>query len=144
MLSSEARVLAVVHGRLGHVRLAGASCERQNCEAAADARPQAPRRRHRGPHLAEALSFHSTSSTAGRRGRRWRTAAKHTRSTAGLQGCIAISVGHAFCSMGRTGKLTEREILAVLVHCGQRYHAGKRPFEPDLRGQEFIKMLQCT
>ena len=113
MLSSEARVLAVVHGRLGHVRLAGASCERQNCEAAADARPQAPRRRHRGPDLAEALSFHSTSSTAGRPGRRWRTAAKHTRSTAGLQGCIAISVGNAFCSMCRTGKLTEREILAV-------------------------------
>ena len=26
----------------------------------------------------------------------------------------------------------------------KRDHAGKRPFEPDLRGQEFIKMLQCT
>ena len=71
-------------------------------------------------------------------------AAEHTHSTAGLRGCIANSVGYVFCSMGRTGKLTEREILAVLVHCGQRYHAGKRPFEPDLRGQEFIKMLQCT
>ena len=27
----------------------------------------------------------------------------------------AISVGQAFCSMGRAGELTEREILAVLV-----------------------------
>ena len=72
-------MLVLVHGSLGHVRLAGTSCERRPSEAAADARPQAPRRRHRGPHLAEALSFHSTSSTAGRRGRRWRAAAKHTR-----------------------------------------------------------------